>query len=141
MSKIITKKNKPIILDIGCGDFPHFFGLTDCFPDFTYIGIDKQFDNDIEKVGNFLHRRNKNFHFLKMDLYDLDTVWVAIKKITKGEKVDLVLMEHLAVGISDNKPTDALITFLIEYFIFEILDPLGSLHIDAASFHPSTHKK
>jgi hypothetical protein len=135
-------KNNPLIVDIGCGDFPHFFLMSALFPDgFTYIGIDKFLppgsEKDAKKYIEILKKEFPHFHFYQMDAQsrpDQRTFAKFLKENMGRADVDLVLIEHIAVGVSDNKATDDLLES-VTHFVPKILSSRGSMHIEAASDH------
>lgn len=129
------KKNKPIILDLACGDIPYYFKMADFFPEgYIYIGIDIKPANDTLQIAKKIKLNNANFHLLVQDLYNKKTVYEEIKKISKQNKIDLILLENPAVGNADTKKTDDFLKYLLKEFIPFILEENNSLlHIQAAS--------
>lgn len=122
----------PVILDIGCYIFGHYFGLMSCFENFNYIGIDFDSTGELTKFYEFLSSKKKNFKFINAYVQP-STEKSILQEI--NQKVDLVLLEQIAVGGANNPKSDLVVEYLIGTFIPSVLSASGSFHIESASNH------
>lgn len=128
----ITAKN-PLILDLGCGDFPHYYKMFDYYGDnFKYVGVEKYMDKDVTKFAESVKKFHDNFSILPKSITDIN-LDRKVEGLTGRRTVDVILAEHLAVGDSDNSETDHLLDYIINNLAPQILAPNGILHFEAAS--------
>jgi|GEM_PF-5884635 len=129
-------KEKPVVLDLGCYDFPHYYAMYDYFENFTYIGVETHLPKEIKAIVELIQEKYGNFHLLKMDIADQEKLKNKLAELTGHSKADVILVEQLAVRDEANsKETDQLLKNVIQHLAPAILSESGVLHLEAASSH------